>query len=186
MRLRFLVVLLLLSGCSFFSKSKSTFYSLERIPPVAPPPATMSGTPVSIESIELPPGFDRREIVVRQADHKMDVRSSQQWSAGFQDMVLHTLAFDLASRLPEGKIILPGQLKPTGGVRTIDVVIEDFAAGPQNSVVLDAQWVLAGVSHHEQIAINIASLDSAQIATGYSQAIAELATRMAAGVNGNA
>jgi hypothetical protein len=32
MRRRALIVVVLLSGCSFFSKSKSTIYSLDRIP----------------------------------------------------------------------------------------------------------------------------------------------------------
>ena len=110
---------------------------------------------------------------------------AEQWPASLQPLVLHTLAFDLASRLPEGTVILPGETKPSGAMRSIDVAFEELAVGPDAKIVLDARWILhaAGkpdVAHHEQIAIGIPSLDSANIATGMSQAIAALADRMAA------
>ena len=177
---------ILLAGCSFFSRTKNTIYSLDRVPPAAPPAAAaVRGLPISIEGIELPPGFDRREIVVRKPDHQLDVRGTQQWSADLQSLVLHTLAFDLAARLPEGMIILPGEVKPAGVTRAIDVAIEDIAAGPDARVVLDAHWVLhesgrPDATRHEQIAVSVASLDSAQIADGLSRALGELADRIAA------
>jgi len=189
MRLRSLMpvaaLLVVATGCSFFSKSQSKFFTLERVAPAAVTSAR--GTPVAIDGIELPPGLDRREVVVRKADHQLEIRSAEQWSAQLQPLVLHTLAFDLAARLPEGMVILPGAAKPPGATRAIDVVLEELAAGPANSVVLDGRWVLreAGrpdVTHHERIVIEIPSLDSANIATGMSQALGALADRMAAGI----
>lgn len=188
MRLRSLFAalawMLIAAGCSFFSKSQSKFFSLDRIAPAAVTPA--HGLPVAIDGIELPPGLDRREVVVRKADHQLEIRSAEQWSAQLQPLVLHTLAFDLAARLPEGMVILPGAAKPAGAMRSIDVVLEELAAGPNNSVVLDGRWVLrepgrADVSHHERITIEIPSLASKDVATGVSQALAALADRMAAG-----
>jgi len=186
MKARFVIPLMLLTACGLFSRSKSTFYSLERIPP-ATAVATTRGVPVAIDTIELPPGFDRRDIVVRKADHQLDIREKEQWSASLEPMVLHTLAFDLASRLPEGMVILPGQARPSGAVRAIDVAVEDFAAGPENVVVLDARWIVreSGVpsaTHHEQIRIDIESLTSTNVAAGFSRALATLADRMAAGL----
>ena len=185
MRRRSVAVLLslLLAGCSFFSRSKSRIYSLEQVPPAAAV-AAGRGLPVAIDGIELPPGFDRKEIVVRQADHRLDVRSNEQWSASFDPLVLHTLAFDLASRLPVGMVILPGQVKPGGATRSIDVVFEEIAAGPEARVSIDARWTLhesgrPDVAHHEQIAVDITSLDSVNIATGMSQALGVLADRIA-------
>jgi uncharacterized lipoprotein YmbA len=179
-------LLLLATGCSFFSKSQSRFYSLERIPPAAGVTAVI-GLPIAIDGLELPPGIERREVVARQANHQLQIRSAEQWSAPFQPLVLHTLAFDLAARLPEGMVILPGEAKPLTPTRSIDVVLEELAAGPNNAVVLDGRWILrepghADVAHHERITIDIPSLDSANIATGTSQALAALADRMAAGV----
>ncbi len=181
------LLLLFLAGCSFFSRSQSRFFSLDRIGPTTPL-ATVRGLPIGIDGVELPPGLDRREIVVRKADHQLEVRSNEQWSALLQPLVLHTLAFDLAARVPEGMVILPGEAKPAGAMRSIDVVLEELAAGPDAKVVLDGRWVVrengrADVAHHERIVVDIASLDSAAIATGVSQALGILADRMASSIN---
>lgn len=172
------VLALLFCGCSFFSRTKNNIYSLDRIAPAAP--LTKRGTPIAIDSIELPPGLDRREIVVRKPDHQLEVRSNELWSAPLQALVLHTLSFDLASRLPEGMVVLPGETKPAAA-RSVDVVFEELAAGPDLKVVLDARWTAAGVSHHERIVTDIPSFDSAQIAAGMSQALATLADRLCNG-----
>lgn len=177
-RLLLIALLLLAGGCSFFSKSTSKTYSLDPIAPAAP--LAKSGTAVSIDTIELPPGLDRREIVVRKANQQLEIRANELWPANLQPLVLHTLAFDLASRLPEGMVVLPGQSRPAKAPRGIDVAFEELSAGPDNHVTLDARWTLAGTPHHEHIAIDIPSLDSGAVATGTSQAIAALADRIAA------
>ncbi|HEY8131041.1 MAG TPA: ABC-type transport auxiliary lipoprotein family protein [Thermoanaerobaculia bacterium] len=164
----------LVLGCSFFSKSKSQIYSLDRI---AGPVVSVSGTPIAIDSIELPPGFDRKDIVVRKANNQLDVRGTQQWSATLGQLVLHTLAFDLADRLPVGMMILPGAAKPAA-VRSINLAFEEIAAGPDAKVVIDARWE----TRHERIEVPIASLDSANVASGMSQALATLADRIASPV----
>ena len=175
-----LLFVLLATGCGFFSKSQSKFYSLEKIPPASV--TNISGAPIAIDSIELPPGFDRRDIIVRKANQEIEVRGTNQWSASLEPLVLHTLAFDLANRLPAGMVILPGATKPVGPTRSISIVFEDLAAGPDAKVTLDARWTLAGVTQREQFEVTIDSLDSANIASGMSQAIATLADRMAAGL----
>ena len=172
---RLLPLVLMLAGCSFFSKTKSTIYSLDRIPGTV---ASKGGTPIAIDSVELPPGFDRKEVVVRKANNQLDVRQTQQWSATLGQLVMHTLAFDVADRLPAGMVILPGAVKPANA-RSIDVAFEEFAAGPDAKIVVDARW---GGTHHEHVEVPIASLDSANVATGTSQAIATLADRIVAGL----
>jgi uncharacterized lipoprotein YmbA len=181
MRRTVLVLGLVLSGCSFFSKSKSTVYSIDGIPAAAAPARAITGAPFGIDNVELPPGVDRREIVVRKANQQLDIRSNELWSADLKDLVMHTLAFDLASRIPEGMLILPGEAKPVT-MRTIEVTFEDLSAGPDSRVHLDARWKVGTVSHHETIAIDLPSLDSKNVAAGMSQAIAALADRIAAGV----
>lgn len=181
MRRRALIAVVLLSGCSFFSKSKSTVYSIERVPPAAAPARAISGAPYGIDNVELPPGVDRREVVVRKENHQLDIRSNELWSATLTDLVMHTLAFDLAARVPNGMLVLPGEAKPVT-MRTIEVTFEELSAGPDTRVHLDARWKVANVSHHEQIAIDLPSLSSADVATGMSQALAQLADRIAAGL----
>lgn len=181
--MRRLLALLLLTGCGFFSKSSSPkLYALDRVAPAAP--AAARGTlPIGIDAVELPPGIDRKELVVRQPDHRLDVRAGEQWSAPFKDIVLHTLAFDLAARLPVGAVIVPGETRPAA-IRGIDVTFEELAPQADRTVVLDARWVVhepgrADVAHHDRIVANVTSLDGPQIATGLSQVLAGLADRMA-------
>jgi uncharacterized lipoprotein YmbA len=166
---------LLLASCSFFSRAKSTIYSIEPLPGTV---VNVRGVPVGIDSVELPPGFDRREVIVRKPDHQLDVRGTEQWSGSLQTMVIHTLAFDLASRLPQGMVILPGAPKPAT-MRPIDLAFEEIAAGPDPKVVLDVRWNL---THRERIEVPIPSLGSKDVATGMSQALAALADRIAAGL----
>jgi uncharacterized lipoprotein YmbA len=181
MILRRTIALLLLTGCGFFSRTKSQFFSLDTIPPAAPA-AAASGLPIGIEAVELPPGFDRKEMIIRRDKDRLELRETHQWTASLESMVLHTLAFDLAGRLPEGMVVLPGQAKPAGGMRSIDLVFEELAAGPQPTVVLDVRWVMreTGRTGHERITVDLASLDSAAIASGMSHALATLADRIVA------
>jgi uncharacterized lipoprotein YmbA len=175
-----------LTACGFLSRPKNQFYSLDTIPADAPA-AGVAGAPIGIDTIELPPGLDRRGVLVRQADHKVDVRGTDQWTAPLEEMVLHTLAFDLANRLPEGTVILPGQARPAGTMRSLSVVFEELAPGPEPVFVLDARWTLSEsggtkVTHHERIPIEMASMDSASVAASMSRALATLADRIGAGV----
>lgn len=182
-RLVVLLGLTLLAGCGFFSRSKSRFFSLDPIP--SPAAITLRGLPIGIDVVELPPGLDRREMVVRQPDLRLEMREREQWSAPLESLVLHTLAFNLASRLPDGMVVLPGQAKPAGQMRAVDVVFEDFAAGSDGVVVLEARWSVRDdaddrpdLTSHERITVDIASLDSSEIAKGMSQALAALADRI--------
>ena len=165
---------ILVLGCSFFSRTKNQIYSLDRIPGAV---INVGGTPIGIDAIELPPGFDRKEVVVRTANNQLDVRGTQQWSASLGTLVLHTLAFDLAERLPAGMVILPGDARPAA-TRSIHVVFEEIAAGPDSKVAVDAVW---DGTHHEHIEVPITSLDSANVASGMSQALGTLADRIAHG-----
>ncbi len=178
-----LLIVLLLGGCGFFSRKPNTFYSLDTTKSAATP-AAIGGVPIGVDGVELPPGIDRREIVVRGADQKLELRGTQQWGAPLEDMVIHTLAFDLANRLPEGMVILPGAAKPSV-MRNVYVVFEDLAAGTDNVFVLDARVIITEpgrpeLARHERITVNMASNASGEIATAMTQALGQLTDRIVA------
>ncbi len=179
MRVAVLLTALALSGCGFFSRTKSTFYSLETTPFEGT--RTAATVPIAVEGIELPPGLDRREIAVRAADHTLEIRETHQWSGPLEDMVIHTIAFNLARRLPEGMVILPGQAKPSGAVRPLYLTFEDLSAGPENRFVLDARWKwgTAGPASHERIEVPMSSLENAEVVRAMSAALGALAERIA-------
>lgn len=167
---------MMLTACGFLSRTKSSFYTIEPVPGTV---TAMQGTPIAVDIVELPPGFDRKEIVVRQEDGQLEVRETQQWTALLEPSVLHAVAFNLASRLPEGMVVLPGQAIPAGGTRAIDLMFEEIVAGPGNEVVLDVRWTMrGGATHHERIVTPIASLDSGEIAAGMSRGLATLSERI--------
>lgn len=181
-----LLTVLSTTSCGFLKRPENRFYSLETIDAPAKLPGN-GPTPVGLDGIELPPGLDRRGLVLRGADHRFEVRGTHQWASPLEEMVIHTLAFDLANRLPEGKVILPGQAKPQGAMRSIYVTFEDLAPGPDQIFVLDARWVLADpgrpeLTRRERITVPMSSMDSAQIAAAMSTALAQLADRIAAAV----
>ncbi len=173
---------ILLAGCGFLKRPKNQFYSLDTLPAegaVVP----VTGAPIGFDAIELPPGLDQRGLVIRGADHKVEVRGTDQWTASLEDMVLHTLAFDVANRLPEGMVILPGQEIPAGPTRSISVVFEELAPGPEPVFVLDARWTVSeqpGLTRHERITVPMSSMESPQIVAAMSRSIATLADRIAA------
>jgi uncharacterized lipoprotein YmbA len=192
MRREFRIVALsiLLTGCSFLSRPDNRFFSLETIEPEAPV-VSITGAPVAINGAELPPTLDRRGIVIRGADNSLEVRGTHQWAAPLETMVLHTLAFNLADRLPEGMVVLPGQARPSGPTRSVYLVLEELAPGPEQQFILDGRWTLTtpgvsdpGITQHERIAIDLASMESAEIASAMSRALAVLADRIAASLPG--
>jgi uncharacterized lipoprotein YmbA len=185
-----LLAAVLLAGCGLMRRPEIHHYSLEVIAPAAQaaalaPPSPVAALPVGLAAIVLPPGLDRQEVAVRRDDGRLDVRGTELWAAPLGAMVLHALAFDLAARLPEGAVVLPGQARPAGAMRALDIAFEDLAAGPERVLALDARWTLRtpgapDLTRREQIAAPLASLDSAEIAAGTSRALAELAERIAA------
>lgn len=172
-----LALCLLAAGCGFLKRTPNTFYALDTVPGTAAR-AAVGGTPVGIDSVELPPGLDRREVTARTADHKLDVRGHHQWAAPLEDMVMHTLSFNLASRLPQGMVVLPGQAKP-GAMRSLYVTFEDLAPGADNVFVLDARWTAGELTRHERITVPLSSNESAAVVEAMSQALGQLADRMA-------
>ena len=178
-----------LTGCSIFKRPDNQFYSLETISSDSPP-VSLAGPPLAIGGLELPPTLDRRGVVIRGDDHTLEVRGTHQWAAPLETMVLHTLAFNLADRLPEGMMVLPGQAKPAGPTRSVFIVLEELAPGPEPQLVLDGRWTVSGegagaeLTRHERITIDLASMESGEIASAMSRALATLAGRIAEQVGG--
>ena len=180
-----MAIVLLLSSCNIFRRPDNQFYSLETIP-AAGPIAAASGPPIGVDGVELPPTMARRGIVVRDENGKLEVRGTHQWAAPLEDMVVHTIAFNLANRLPEGAVILPGQPRPAAAAkRALFVVFEELAPNPEGVFVLDARWTLAspgtvGAPNHERITLELESMESPAVVTTMSRALAMLTERIIA------
>jgi len=177
-----ILLCILASGCGFLGRSKNNFYSLETIAPQTAL-ATIGGTPIAVDGIELPPGVDRREIVSKGENHTFKVSNSNLWASPLEEMVIHTLAFNLAGRLPEGMVVLPGQAKPAA-MRALYVTFEELTAQPNGEFVLDARWVVTApgvpeLAGRDRITI-AAGAEPPKIVDAMSNALAQLADRIVA------
>ncbi len=170
------ILCIAIAGCSILSRSKSQFFTLESLP--ASQTVAIAGAPVAIEAIELPPGLDRRGIVVKKTRHELEIRETDQWTDTLETMVLHTFAQNLSERLPPGMVVLPGQPQPSGAIRSFSIFFDELTPGPEPLFILDAQWGSTTALRHERIEVPMSSLDSGEVASAMSTALAELADRM--------
>jgi uncharacterized lipoprotein YmbA len=180
--------ILILTACA--SSPKTHFLSLE---PAAETTQRhrVHGPAVTIGKVELPSELDRPGLVVRTGSNEIEIRDTEQWAGPLDTMVRDTLAFDLSSRLTAHSVFLPGQTAPKGKVRPITVVIERFSAGPDDRVTLWARWSLYSLNgqtrlleDNENIEVPVQSQSGQDIAQGMSQALAELAKRIATKLQG--
>lgn len=147
--------------------------------------------PVMVGKVDLPPELDRLPLVSFGSGGKIEVDGSVRWAAPLGETVRRTLAVDLAARLGRDHVVLPGQPRPPGGVRTVVVTIEQFAPEPGGQVNLFADWSLVEsgthrvlVSRHASLHAQAKSTDSTQLAAAMSEAVAKLSDQIAVAVTG--
>lgn len=174
-------LLIALAGCA--SSPPSSFYSLQPRPGDGERPA-LAGPPLAVTDVSMPPALQRQAMVRRGPDSAVEIRGTERWAGPLDRMIQRTLAFDLAARLAEGAVLLPGQPGPAGGARRLVLVVERFSPGPDERVVLAARWTLlarggeALVSRDETIRAPMASPAAGDAAEAMSDALAELSSRI--------
>ena len=148
--------LLALSGCA---SPDTTFFTLSGVPgtPIA---ALPPGTPRTVE-LRTPgiPGYlDRTDIVLRNADYRLQVGHFQSWAEPLADMTGRVLAEDLSQRLPAMSVFTEaGAISVTPDARA-GVDIQQFSAGPDGVVRLVAQLAIEGGIGHDVVAQRRVSL----------------------------
>ncbi len=166
-------------GCA--SSPATRYVDLSTISPRSAAPAATSA-PLAVGRITLPPGLDRAALVRITAENRLEVDGTVRWPAGLAVVVRRTLAFDLAARLPDGSVALPGQPDPPGDMRLLVVTLERFAASPGGTVVLDGRWSIVDdasqrslLARDAHIEVDTASSSAADVAHAMSAALARLA-----------
>lgn len=132
-----LVALFLLAGCG--SSPPTQHYTLDPIP-ARQGAAMVSGTPIKVAAVHIPPSLDRQEMVREGADHKVEVSDQNRWSAPLDQMIQRVLTEDLTQRLPPGMVVLP-QEPARGEVRQVVLDILQFAPVGK-AVAFDGSWSL--------------------------------------------
>lgn len=179
-----LLASLALAGCS--SSPPTSFYTLE---PVAPEAGALDagGEPIAVGRVTLPPELERDELVRWEGNNSLSVASIERWAAPLATLVRRTLALDLAARLPDRMVFVPGQPGVDSAKRYVVVTFAAFGARPDGEVAIGARWCLTGdeaeepiIVRDEELALPIESSSGADIAAALSAGLGELADRIAA------
>jgi len=182
-----MLIAVIVSACG--SSAPTRYYTLNSVGPVAVGRYRPSGSPVVIEKVVLPAILDRPQLVRRLSANQLDVDELDRWAAPLDNLAQNVLALDLAARMPSGAVIQPGQPIPSGAIRRISVDLTTFEADLAGNVVLRAQWTIETAnadseseptSHSEYITVQAGTNSADAVAAGMSQALSELADRMAA------
>lgn len=178
------LMLVMLAGC--FDSPRTTFYTLDPLPATVAPP-DYRGPPLALDAVSLPPELERRELVLHLDRNQVEVRGSERWLSPLDRLLRSTLAVDLALRLGEDRVLLPGQVLPGGGHRTLSVALSRLRATDDGTVELAGRWSLHDdevtlASGQERVVQPITGITGEAIARGFEAAVAAFADRVATGL----
>lgn len=125
-----------LGGCA--STPPTTYLVLS---PTRGPVYAAEGGAVAVGRVTLPATVDRSFLTTGNGENTLDISYNAQWAAPLEAMAQTTLARDLATRLPEHKVLMPGDNVPSNA---LVVVVNAVTFMPyQDRVVLEADWSAA-------------------------------------------
>lgn len=177
-----MMAVVMLTACP--SSPAIQYYTLNSIAPSVSADGH-TGYPVWIATVIVPKTLDRTELVRRASANRLDVSENHRWAAPLDEMVRRVLSQDLATRLPEGMVIQPGEPLPSGPLWRITVDLSIFESDLKGHVVLNAQWTLESggavqLRRDEHIVIDEGSGIPDAVSAGMSRALAMLADQIAA------
>jgi uncharacterized lipoprotein YmbA len=142
---------------------------------------------VRVDTLSVPAGWDRIEILTLSAAGTLQISDFDYWAAPLAQLARHTLSDDLDQRLPSGSVIYPRLPKPSGALG-VNVDILDFTIGPSQAT-MRASWII-GLSGAAQgakrstaeLRSSMSSEEPAAVDHAWSDLIGQLADRIAADV----
>lgn len=166
-----------LAGCT--ANAPMTYLVLS---PTAGPVYPAAGTSLAVGRVAIPPVLDRSFLMTGRGENVLDINYNAQWAAPLEGMAQTILARDLAERLPDRKVLMPGDDVPASA-DIVSVNVITFLPYPDH-VVLEADWSMADATGkvvqggRVTITVPSSSLVEAQ-AQAMSQALGLLADKIA-------
>jgi len=146
---------------------------------------TYHGPPLRIDTLSVPAGWDRSELLGLSADGRLQISDFDQWSAPLPQIARQTLSDDLDLRLPSGSVIYPRLPKPNGALG-VDVDILEFSISASQAS-MQASWLIIPAAGSQGAKRSVASLhgalratDPAAVARAWSELLGQLAEHIAA------
>ena len=168
-----------LAGCS---SPKTTLLTLDAAPPA--PEAVQAGyrrLPIAVPAVHLPASLDRAEFVHQETAGEVKVDDFARWTAPLGLLARDALVRDLTARLPAGSVLPPGAGGVAGRMRTLDVTILAFQAGPSGATMQVAYRALPGGAVRQlSMSAPGAGVEPVPTAQAFGVLIGQLADRIAA------
>lgn len=172
----------LLAGCSIVGSSpKTQFFILSAVKSAAPAPAARIA-PITVTEFHVPTTLDRREMVRRTGENRLEVEGTDRWGAPLGDMARSVLSQDLANRLSANTVVAPTAAAPDSGVRYLAVAVSTFMPEANGETVLDVDWSLLpapgappAIQRHAHITVAGGGAGPADQARAMSAALGRLA-----------
>jgi uncharacterized lipoprotein YmbA len=158
-------------------------YSLDVAAP-AVGQTTYQAPALRVDSLSVPAGWDRIEILQPLAAGRVEISDFDHWSAPLAQVARQTLSADLSERLPSGSVIYPRLPKPSGALGVNVDILEFSVTGAHAS--MQASWVItppAGRSAERSEALlhgSMSSTEPAAVVRLWSELLGQLADRIAA------
>lgn len=149
---------------------------------------TATGPGVAVGRVAMPPALDRSFLMTGLGENVLNINYNAQWAAPLEGMAQTVLARDLATRLPEHRVLMPGDTIPSN-VSVVLVNVTTFLPYPDH-VVLEADWSAVDATGKAggggRVVIRTPSSASAQAQAGaMSQALGQLADKIAGQLAGS-
>jgi hypothetical protein len=185
MRLCIALTALMLAGCG--ASDHSRFYVLTEHPAlVARATAAAPTTTIALGAVKLPAALDRPQMARRLNSDEISYSEYDRWAGPLDEMFRRVLIADLEGRLPPGMILIDNN--PTSPASlTIAVDVLRFDADAAGQVTLKARWQmldrsgsLVGIPRDAMIVKPGSGRDAEAVAATMSDAVADLATQIAA------
>lgn len=172
-----MLIALGLAGCA----GRPTTYL--RLTPTAGTVHHASGPPIAVTRVEMPATIDRMYLTSATGANTLEVSSRARWAAPLSGAARQVLARDLASRLPDRTVLMPGDPMPKDAA-AIHVNVTSFLPH-EGHVILDADWHVTGAqeeaatTHGRSRIIEPSGQAPAQRARAMSKALGDLADTIA-------
>jgi len=140
--------------------------------------------PLHVDSLNVPAGWDRIEILKPTAAGTLQIGDFDHWAAPLGQMARQTLSEDLDQRLPAGSVIYPRLSKPSDSLGVnVDILEFDIVASQAS---MRASWIIApsgdaqgGKRGAASLRSSMSSGEPAAVARAWSDLIGQLADRIA-------
>lgn len=176
-----LFVTLGLASCA--SNAPLTYLVLS---PVAGQAYSAAGPEIAVGRVTMPPAIDRSFLTTGEGENTVTISYNAKWAAPLETLAQTTLAKDLATRLPNHMVLMPGDHVPANTM-IISVNVSSFLPY-EHQVRLEADWrafnPITQQAQTGRTTIHVpTSSDATAQAQAMSQALGQLADQIAAQIS---